>query len=312
MSGKAIVRRPGRSLLFVVTDSRVLAVVVVGLTLPLAVSVASEPPRLFDSVVRALSGSPDDAPPPAIDVADGPRVARPGETVTGRFASGDPMRLQGVSRRGRFMHVWTLDGRAGHTATINMSSSSVDPYLLVTGPGLSSALTDDDGGNGRSARLTIEFPGTGAYRVIASTYAWGETGEYTLSVSGTAAPRETSTTAVVEAPPPPPASPAASTPVASATRGGIAPGASVSGSLASGDPSRLSGVSRTGPYMHAWTIQGVAGQSVTFDMRSTTLDSYLMVTGPGLTSPLSDDDGGSGRDARLTVRFPRTGEYQPR
>jgi hypothetical protein len=64
--------------------------------------------------------------------------------------------------------------------------------------------------------------------------------------------------------------------------------------------------------MHAWTIQGVAGQSVTFDMRSTTLDSYLMVTGPGLTSPLSDDDGGSGRDARLTVRFPRTGEYQPR
>ncbi|MEM7416522.1 MAG: PPC domain-containing protein [Gemmatimonadota bacterium] len=53
-------------------------------------------------------------------------------------------------------------------------------------------------------------------------------------------------------------------------------------------------------FMEAWALEGQPGQTVTVDMVSETLDSYLYVVGPGLTETLADDDGAGGCNARVT------------
>ena len=61
------------------------------------------------------------------------------------------------------------------------------------------------------------------------------------------------------------------------------------GTLSDGDPE-----GPDGSYLQAWALELRAGQEVTADLISSDFDSYLMVTGPGLESELSDDDGGVG------------------
>jgi hypothetical protein len=117
------------------------------------------------------------------DATTGRGSVVPGSSVAGRFSSSDLSQLPEVPRTGRYLHVWNLAGVAGQSVTIDMQSSSVDPYLVVTGPGLSSPLTNDDGGGGTNARVTLRFRETGSYQVIASTYAERDVGDYTLSVS---------------------------------------------------------------------------------------------------------------------------------
>jgi hypothetical protein len=49
---------------------------------------------------------------------------------------------------------------------------------------------------------------------------------------------------------------------------------------------------------------------VLIDVRSDDFDAYLYVVGPGLTEPLSNDDGGDGTNSQLTMTLPGTGTYR--
>ena len=75
-----------------------------------------------------------------------------------------------------------------------------------------------------------------------------------------------------------------------------------SGSLARGDD-RLN----SGEFRDLYTYQGRAGEAIEVVMRSTQLDSYLMVRGPSGFS--YDNDDGLGANARMVIQLPESGEY---
>ena len=83
------------------------------------------------------------------------------------------------------MQAWAIELRAGQEVTAELNSSDFDAYLLVTGPGLESELSDDDGGGGCNARITFTAPEDGEYRAIVGTADASTTGEFVLRASGT-------------------------------------------------------------------------------------------------------------------------------
>ena len=194
-----------------------------------------------------------------------------------------------------YLDVWELQGKAGESVTIDLKSADFDAVLYVVGAGLAETLDDDDGGGRCDARVEIRFLEDGVYRVVATTGAARTTGVYTIRASAN--------------PPAPPeitcggTDPAAfaALPVA----GQLTVGGSVGGALGAGDP-RLEG----DKYADAWELTGEAGQTVTIRLESDAYDAYLVVVGPGLASPLTDDDSAGELNSELTVTFPESGVYR--
>jgi len=106
------------------------------------------------------------------------RIVGLGQTVTGQLSYRDAAILEG--RPGQ---VWGFDATAGQSVVIDLRSDAFDTYLYLIGPGLMEPLSDDDGGDDQSSRLTVTFPETGTYRIIASAYSSGSAGDFALSVS---------------------------------------------------------------------------------------------------------------------------------
>jgi hypothetical protein len=98
-----------------------------------------------------------------------------GQTVTGSLTSSDPLVADG--RRGQ---AWAFEGVAGRRVTIHLSAD-YDTYLYLVGPGIGEPIGDDDGGGGTNSQIETTLPGTGTFRVIASSFSSG-TGAYTLTV----------------------------------------------------------------------------------------------------------------------------------
>jgi predicted Zn finger-like uncharacterized protein len=98
-------------------------------------------------------------------------------TVTDPF---DRVRLQ--SRAKTYM----VNLTAGKTYQIDMTSNVIDPYLRLENPGGQEVAHDDDSGGFPNARIIYSCPQTGAYRIIATTFAAGgtgaPTGPFTLKV----------------------------------------------------------------------------------------------------------------------------------
>lgn len=217
-----------------------------------------------------------------------------GRAVEGRLARQDPV------HRGGFVQAWALQGRAGQTVAIDLTSEDLDPYLFFLGPGLET-MTDDDGGSGLDSHLCVTLPETGTYRVVASTFGDANTGPYRLvaSVIGDGSCPDGMdmgmdmgfgevTAANLEALP---------------VVGTLTPGYGHDGTLTSDDPILEDG------YAHAWDLHGTAGQTVTVELISDDFDCYLYLTGPGL-DVLSDDDGAGSLDSRIEVTFPETATYR--
>ncbi|MYC52726.1 MAG: hypothetical protein F4X47_10460 [Gammaproteobacteria bacterium] len=61
-----------------------------------------------------------------------------------------------------------------------------------------------------------------------------------------------------------------------------------------------------------WTFFFSAGERIVANMESNAVDSYLRVLRDGESEVASDDDGGSGLNARLEFRVPVTGQYKIR
>ena len=78
---------------------------------------------------------------------------------------------------------WQLRGRAGETVTIDLASSAFDAYLFLLGPGSTKPQQDDDSGGRCNARLTIRFPATGDYVIVATSSERHATGAFTLTVT---------------------------------------------------------------------------------------------------------------------------------
>jgi hypothetical protein len=205
-----------------------------------------------------------------------------------------------IATGGRRIQVWRLDATVGDELQVDLRSGDFDAYVFVVGPGLGEGLADDDGGDGLNARVCVVVDEPGEYRVVASSLS-SATGGYTLTarrrpgVTDGACPEEAG-----------PAISAEVDNIADLPLDGraLGIGADAAGSLSAGDATIL------GSPAQAWALEGVAGQSVTVDLRSNDFDAYLMVDGPGLESWLRDDDGAGRCDSRITLDLPESGLYR--
>ncbi len=82
-----------------------------------------------------------------------------------------------------YFNAYNFEGKAGQQIEIDMTSSEIDPYLILLAPDGQDLAHDDDGGGGANARLVMALPVDGTYTVLANTYRAGETGHYNLRLS---------------------------------------------------------------------------------------------------------------------------------
>jgi len=165
-----------------------------------------------------------------------------------------------------------LDVSSRQLVTIDLKSDMFDPYLELSGNGVSEE--NDDGGDGLNARIrTILEPGMyqiTARRAGAGSRSRAGAGLFQLSASGREVPDGAGTGAA------------------------LAPGAEVSATLLEGLPNRHAfNVSRRGEYV--------------IEMRSDDIDSYLRLYRNG-EQIASNDDGGDGLNARIEEEL-APGEY---
>ena len=231
--------------------------------------------------------------------ASAQRPLVPGEITRGSLSSSDLR-----SDRGSYYDAYTFQGRRGETVVVQMESRDFDAYLhlgtLRRGTWRELAY-DDDGADGRNARIQLQLPDDGTYTVRASSLS-RSTGAYTLTLANDGGgyggddydPRPGR-----DRPRP-----------GREVRGGpVQAGDRLDGSLTSADPTLDGGE----PY-HLYTYPGRRGERVTITLRSDNFDSYLVLGTRGGrhgvgTVLTRDDDGGGGRDARIDFTLPGDGEY---
>jgi hypothetical protein len=214
-----------------------------------------------------------------------------GKDIRGALSASDYVTPQDV-----YLDVWELAGQAGQSVTIDLVSQDFDAVLFAVGEGLAETLTDDDGGSRCDARLLLRFLETGTYRVAASTTSARTTGVYTIRAS-------TNPPAIENDIPCGGTDPAAYD--ALPVTGRIEIGGTITGSLGSGDATV-----DEDKYAKVWELQGEAGQTVKLRLEAEGFDTFLVVTGPGLGSPLTDDDSGGDLNSELEVTFPQSGVYR--
>jgi hypothetical protein len=71
----------------------------------------------------------------------------------------------------------------GGTLTVNLTSATVDTYLVLRSPG-GTIWGDDDGGIGNNSRIEVQGAAAGDWTVIATTYLLGKEGAFSISVTG--------------------------------------------------------------------------------------------------------------------------------
>ncbi len=232
----------------------------------------------------------------AADIDDLPtdgRALSVGSEIEGVLSSSDPTLF------GSLAQAWAVEGRAGESFSVDLVLDAFDAYLFVAGPGLEADLSDDDGAGRCDSRVTLTFPETGLYRVVASTLSASEGGPYRLVASEQPRPASDEV-----------CSPPSTTVTASLNVEDVA----VVGSLAWEETREGSLTGSEGQFdgkmMQAWTLEGEAGARIAIEMRSSDFDSYLYLTGPGFEDPASNDDGAGNLNARLCAELPEDGEYR--
>jgi len=219
-----------------------------------------------------------------------PAAAQQALNLTGR-TQGELRQGDSTLPSGELVDDYSFTGRAGQRVVIRMSSSALDPYLIISGPNGFQRDNDDVSQGTKDAVIDVTLPANGTYRVRATTYQSGEHGAYTLAVSDGAGTVQQATPAATPA----------------QTAGTISVGQSVNGTLAQGDATLSSG-----EFQDTWRLQGRRGEQYVIRLRSSAFDPYLIVRGPNNFSQDNDDDEterGS-RNSRVLVTMPADGELR--
>ncbi|NOY93798.1 MAG: hypothetical protein GXP55_21665 [Deltaproteobacteria bacterium] len=137
--------------------------------------------RLIASSYRAdMSGEYRLALTPSSRVAgaSAPATGTTARTLTGRLEQGDTQ-----LRSGEFVDDYPMTLAEGQTLRLRARSSDFDTYLIVHPPS-GDQVDNDDGENGTDAELEFTARVSGEHRVQVTSYRPGETGAYSLEVSG--------------------------------------------------------------------------------------------------------------------------------
>lgn len=101
-----------------------------------------------------------------------------GQSWSGNLGSSSTMRDDNT-----YADVYTYNAQAGETVTFTMRSSDVDSWLVVDEVNGPLYEYNDDGAGGHDAQLTITFPRSGPYLVLANTVEAKAAGRYSFSVA---------------------------------------------------------------------------------------------------------------------------------
>jgi hypothetical protein len=277
----------------------------VGLTLQqggtVRVVVSSQSLRTTGTFTLSASSTPAPMRPGqcgtfSADVATFRTLPLKGTLALGQSATGALTSQDAVDDGGSYVQVWGLQGEANHSVSIDLVSDDFDAMLYLIGPGLSGALTDDDGGGACHSRITTTLPETGTYRVIASTLTPGVIGSFTLGVTSEPGPvsdEECVSPSAAELPP------LDDLPLDGRM---LRPGVDLEGRL-TGDDVRHD----DGSFVQAWGLEVVQGTAYTIDLRSDDFDAFLYAVGPNPRDIETDDDSGGGCHARITLQPSESG-----
>ena len=193
-----------------------------------------------------------------------------------------------------FVEYYTFSGTAGQQIAITMTATSgnLDPYLYLLTPGVDLLADDNNGGGGTTARIPQgvgtfgRLPVTGTYTIVANTFAEGQSGNYSLTLS-----KATTDCAAVP----------------------FTLGATVNGSLANGDCRLL----EDGSLLDAYTFSGTAGRQIVVTMTSANTAALVPVvfllspTGATLAIDVNNAGGATARIPGGSGSFtlPATGTY---
>lgn len=84
---------------------------------------------------------------------------------------------------GEYQDRYVFDAQVGQALSVSMRSTEFDPYVGLQFPDGSGVENDDWEGDQSLSRIELIAPETGRYRVVATSYRAGETGNYTLDAS---------------------------------------------------------------------------------------------------------------------------------
>lgn len=189
---------------------------------------------------------------PTAQPATGPQI------INGALLQGDT-----TLSSGEFVdnHMVTL--AAGETVTIRLEATEFDPYVLVRGPSNFSQDNDDLAQGSTTAGVNFVAPAAGEYRVAATSYRAGESGNYVLQITrgGSAAQGSTASTAT----------PASTT-------------APIRGNLRQGDTT-LQG----GEFVDSHQVSFAPGQRIRVKLNSNDFDTFLIVRTPSGRTEQNDD-----------------------
>lgn len=196
-----------------------------------------------------------------------------GQPVQGSLATSD-----GKLDDGSFFDAWVFNMPSDGDVLVALASDDFDTYVsLVSGePGsLGEVIDENDDLDGTDSGLAVGVP-AGRYTAIATSYAPGATGSYTIMVT-TAAGSDAARV--------------------------LRPGSTATGSLTGSDPTLPDG-----SHFHAYTLQGQAGDRVTVSLSSTDFDTYVGVNRNGEVLAENDDAGGT-TNSQVELTLPSSGAY---
>jgi hypothetical protein len=210
----------------------------------------------------------------ALQVTDAPagsgrvETIRPGAQVTGRLEPGD--RQHGG---GGYEDLWEFDARNNQDVMIEMHSSDFDAYLELRDPSGNLVQENDDGGSGTDALIMAHIGRSGRYRIVARSYGDRQaTGVYDLTlstVSESARPGR----------------------VVDLRESQLAVGRLEAGDSLVGDST----------YADIFLFHAPRDGDVTIDLSSGDFDAFLIVRDAEGATLATDDDGGDGTNARITL-----------
>lgn len=184
-------------------------------------------------------------------------------------------------RTGCHRKTYAVDLVKGHNYRLDMTSKEFDVYVRLEDSGGKALAQDDDSGGERNARINFACPATGTYRLVATAYASGSQGAYTLTVVDLAS----------------------SGTIALDLKDGKS---QVKGELRQED-------ARDAVKTHqckTYTVRFEVHAQYQIDLSSDAVDAFLRLEDPTGKQLAMDDDGGGGRSARIRFTCPTTGVYR--
>ena len=169
-----------------------------------------------------------------------------------------------------------------------MNSDVFDPYVSIWGQdGDFLEFNDDDltGEGGSNSRLVVTLPADGDYLITATSFAVGETGDFTLSARAATPQAEpvapTITTASLD----------------------LSDGLAIDGDLGAGDDQIDEA------FADVYEFDGSAGQPLAIGVASDAFDTYLILRAPSGEEVRNDDFEGD-TDSLISTTLSETGRYQ--